>query len=101
MRIVKRGVFKNFAREHPRAKVPLEHWRQLVKAGDWESPSDVKQVFGSNVDFMANNRNIFNIKGNDYRLIAEINYRTQAAYVRFIGTHREYDKVDAGTVKRY
>ena len=101
MRLIKRKVLQDFAAKHPRAKVPLEHWRQLVKAGDWESPSDVKQVFGSNVDFMANNRNIFNIKGNDYRLIAEINYKTRIVYVRFIGTHAEYDKVDAGPVKLY
>ena len=82
-------------------EVSLDTWYQQIKAGEWNSPSDIKRVFGSNVDFVENNRAIFNIKGNDYRLIAEINYRTQAAYVRFIGTHREYDKVDAGTVKRY
>lgn len=101
MRIVKRGVLKNFAREHPQARGSLDTWYEQIKAGEWNSPSDIKRVFGSNVDFVENNRAIFNIKGNDYRLIAEINYRTQAAYVRFIGTHREYDKVEAGTVKRY
>jgi mRNA interferase HigB len=101
MRLIKRKVLQDFAEKHPQTKAPLGHWRQLVKAGVWESPSDVKQVFGSNVDFMANDRAIFNIKGNDYRLIAEINYKTRIVYVRFMGTHAEYDKVDAGSVKVY
>jgi mRNA interferase HigB len=101
MRLIKRKVLQDFAEKHPQAKVPLEHWRQLVKAGEWEIPSDLKQVFGANVDFLANNRAIFNIKGNDYRLIAEINYKTRIVYVRFTGTHEEYDKVDAGSVKVY
>jgi mRNA interferase HigB len=101
MRLIKRKVLQVFAAKHPQAKESLEHWRQLVKVGEWKSPSDVKQVFGSNVDFLANNRTIFNIKGNDYRLITEINYKTRIVYVRFIGTHAQYDKVDAGTVKLY
>ncbi len=101
MRLIKRKVLQDFPAKHPRAKESLEHWRQLIKIGDWKSPSDLKQVFGSNVDFVENNRAIFNIKGNDYRLIAEINYKTRIVYIRFIGTHAEYDKVDAGTVKRY
>jgi mRNA interferase HigB len=101
MRLIKRKVLQDFAEKHPQAKAPLEHWRQLIKAGQWKSPTDIKKAFGSNVDFVANNRAIFNIKGNDYRLIAEIKYRTQAAYVRFIGTHSDYDEVDSGTVKLY
>jgi mRNA interferase HigB len=101
MRLIRRKVLQDFAEKHPQTKAPLKHWRQLVKVGDWESPSDLKQVFGSNVDFLSSNRAIFNIKGNDYRLIAEINYKTRIVYVRFIGTHAEYDNVDAGTVKLY
>jgi mRNA interferase HigB len=101
MRIVKRGVLKNFAGKHPQARDPLDTWYEQIKAGEWSSPTDIKTVYGSNVDFVANNRANFNIKGNDYRLIAELNYKKQAAYVRFIGTHSEYDKVDAGTVKLY
>jgi mRNA interferase HigB len=101
MRLITRKVVQEFTQKHAQAKESLEHWCQLVKVGEWKSPSGVKQVFGSNVDFMANNRAIFNIKGNHYRLIAETNCKTRIVYVRFIGTHAEYDKVDAGTVKLY
>lgn len=61
--------------------------------------TDIKRDFGNSVDFVMNNRVIFDVKGNDYRLIAEINYRRQAVFVRFIGTHAEYSRIDADTVK--
>jgi mRNA interferase HigB len=80
---------------------PLEHWYRLVRAGRWQNTSDIKAVFGISVDFVAHNRVVFDIKGNAYRLIAELNYRTQAVYIRFLGTHHEYDSVDATTVKKY
>ncbi len=101
MRVIKRKILLEFSAKHPQAKVPLETWFRLVKEGKWESPADVKNVFGSGVDFLGNHRAVFDIKGNDYRLIAEINYRRKAMFIRFLGTHREYDKVDAATVKLY
>lgn len=99
MRVIKRRVLLDFGETHPQARVPLEHWYQLVKAGEWQNNVDVKRVFGTSVDFVAHNRVVFGIKGNDYRLIAEINYRRQIVFMRFLGTHAEYDKVDADTVK--
>jgi mRNA interferase HigB len=77
MRVIKRKVLKNFAEKHPRASGPLNVWYKQIKAGEWDRPSDLKQVFGSNVDFTVNHRAIFNIKGNEDRLITEINYKTQ------------------------
>ena len=101
MRVIKRRVLQEFGEAHAQARVPLEHWYQLVKAGEWQNTVDLKRVFGTSVDFVANNRVVFDIKGNDYRLIAEINYRRQIMFIRFLGTHAEYDKVDADTVKLY
>jgi len=101
MRIVKRKVLQDFGETHAQARVPLEQWYGVVKNGEWKNPADVKRVFGRSVDFVGNNRAVFNIKGNNYRLIAEINYRRQIVFIRFLGTHAEYDKVDADTVKFY
>jgi mRNA interferase HigB len=101
MRIVKRKVLVDFGQKHPQARGAVEHWRQLIKAGQWRSPADAKTVFGGGVDFVGSNRAVFDIKGNDYRLIAEINYHTQIVFIRFLGTHTEYDRVDAATVRLY
>ena len=101
MRIIKRRVLQEFGETHAQACTPLEHWYHIVKNGAWKNTADVKRVFGTTVDFVRNNRAIFNIKGNDYRLIAEINYQRQVVFIRFLGTHAEYDKVDAETVKIY
>lgn len=101
MRIVKPLVIEMFSQEHNDARGSLDHWYRLTKAGKWRNTADVKAVFGNLVDFVANNRAIFNIKGNSYRLIVEINFHSQAVFIRFLGTHKEYDKVDASTVKKY
>lgn len=101
MRVIKRKVLEDFWELHPQAHEPLEHWFHMVKGEKWQHPAQVKLAFGSSVDFVANNRAIFDIKGNDYRLIAEINYRRQLVFIRFLGTHKEYEKVAATTVKRY
>jgi mRNA interferase HigB len=101
MRVIKRSVLLEFGKDHPQARVPLDHWYHVVKDGTWEGPADVKRTFGNTVDFVAHNRAVFDIKGNDYRLIAEINYRRRVLFIRFVGTHAEYDKVDAEEVKLY
>lgn len=101
MKVVKRKVLVDFWKTHPQACEPLEHWYRLTKAGKWQQPADVKRVFGENVDIISNNRAVFDIKDNDFRLIVEICYRRQTVFVRFLGTHAVYDKVDAATVKRF
>ncbi len=101
MRIIKRRVLQEFGQDHAQARVSLENWYHLVKNGAWKNMADLKRVFGSTVDFVRNNRAVFDIRGNDYRLIAEINYRRQVVFIRFLRTHAEYDKVDAETVKMY
>ena len=69
----------------------------MVKAADWSKPTDIKEIFRS-ADILANERVVFNIGGNKYRLIVAVHYAGKRVFVRFIGTHAEYDKVDAATV---
>ena len=75
----------------------IEAWFDVATKANWRSPADVKAAFG-NASIVGNNRVVFNIKGNDYRLIVAIAYKMQWAYVKFIGTHKQYDAIDAATV---
>jgi len=79
------------------AEQPLRTWVAIVKAAEWSRPTDVRTMFRS-AAILPNGRVIFNIGGNKYRLIAAVHYRGKRVYIRFIGTHRDYDKVDAATV---
>jgi len=78
----------------------LKAWFAEAKSAQWTTPQDVKKQY-ANSSIIANNRIVFNIKGNDYRLIVAVAYRMQYVYVKFIGTHAEYDKVDAATVDQF
>jgi mRNA interferase HigB len=79
------------------AEEPLETWVQVVKAADWSKPTDVKEMFRS-ADILRNGRVIFDIGGNKYRLITAVHYRGKRVYVRFIGAHSDYDKINAETI---
>jgi len=76
----------------------LKNWYQVVDKASWNAPADVKRMFGATVDFIGDNRLVFDIGGNKYRLIAWVNYHYGVVYVRFIGTHRAYDAIDPQTV---
>lgn len=96
MRIIAVGTLRDFW-SHPErgdAEPPLRAWVHIVKAADWGRPADVKQMFRS-ADVLPNDRVVFNIGGNKYRLVAAVHYRGKRVFVRFIGTHREYDDIDA------
>ena len=86
-----------FWEEYADAEVALRAWYQEASQAKWETPEDIKSVH-ANASIVANNRVVFNIKGNRYRLIVAVNYRFGIFYIRFIGSHQEYDKVDAATV---
>jgi len=75
------------------AQGPLEAWFYEAKNAQWEAPADIKVHFGS-ASIVKNNRVVFNIAGKKYRLVVRINYHSKTVFVRFIGTHREYDKID-------
>ena len=75
----------------------MQAWYEVACQARWRSPADVKAQFG-NASIVGNNRVVFNIKGNDYRLIVAFAYRMQWAFIKFVGTHAQYDQVDAATV---
>ncbi len=92
MRIIKRGALVQFCQLHPDAKPSLESWYAVVRKATWKTPAEMKQVY-RNADLVGR-RTVFNIAGNEYRLIARVNYRTQRVFVLYILTHAEYDRGD-------
>lgn len=97
MRIIARSTLREFWKRHSDTEDALRAWYQDANQARWKTPEDIKGVYVS-ASIVAGNRIVFNIKGNQYRLIAAINYRFSVVYIRFIESHREYDKVDAATV---
>ena len=91
------ATISQYAYQHPDVHDELLRWMRIVEAADWSSLADIKQDFNS-VDYVKNDRYVFNIKGNQYRLIAMVHFRVRSLYVRFIGTHSEYNKVDASVI---
>lgn len=96
-RIVAKRTIREFWDKHQYSKEYLETWYETVKGAKWEKPSDIRNFYAT-ISILKNSRVVFNIKGNDYRLVAKINYRKQWLFIRFIGTHVEYDKIDANTI---
>lgn len=97
MRIIAKRTLRAFWKPHAQAKGPLEAWHQEVARADWASPSEVKRQFQS-ASILRDNRVVFNIAGNHYRVIVKINYPYRIAHIRFIGTHADYDAVDAEAI---
>jgi mRNA interferase HigB len=99
MRILAVSTLKEFWARPGRgdAEQPLRAWVRIVRAADWSKPTDVKAMFRS-ADILPGGRVIFDIGGNKYRLVAAVHYRGKRVYVRFMGSHREYDKIDVETV---
>lgn len=93
MHMLKKKTLSSFWDIHPDAEQALKAWHAEAKNAHWKTPDDIKHRFRS-ADFLADNRVIFNIKGNDYRLVVKIHYNTGTIFIRFIGTHAEYDKTD-------
>ncbi|WP_112849323.1 type II toxin-antitoxin system HigB family toxin [Rhizobiales bacterium] len=98
MQVVAKSTLKKFWEVHDQAETPLKIWYATVNGADWVGPSDVKAMFGSNVDFVSDNRLIFDISGNKYRLIVHVSYRFKRVLIKFIGTHAAYDAIDPETV---
>lgn len=98
MQIIAKSTLKKFWAIHNQAETPLRAWYASVDAAEWNGPADVKAMFGSNVDFVADNRVIFDISGNKYRLIVHISYTFKRVLIKFIGTHAEYDRSNPETV---
>lgn len=103
MRIIAKETLERYGRSHALALQPLRAWHELVKKETWNTPEDIRRTFPS-VSFVGNDRLVFNIKGNSYRLVARIRYKKPSTrqgiiYVIRIMTHAEYDKVDVTTLR--
>ena len=97
MRVIAKKALREFWERHRDAEEPLLAWYREVKEEDWDTPAKVKEKYRS-ASIVADNRVVFNIKGNDYRLVAALQYRAGILVIRFFGTHNEYDRIDAETV---
>lgn len=89
-----------FGQKHPPVKQAIQTWCNEVKKATWSQPSDIKAQFAS-ASILKSRRVVFNLKGNDYRVVVAVAFNTGFVYVKFIGTHAEYDAVDADTVNQY
>ena len=94
MRVFTKRTLRGFWERHPDAQESLDTWYQVANRADWSSPAMVKERYPS-ASLIAGNRVVFNIKGNDYRLIVRIDYANRMVFIRFIGTHAEYDRINA------
>ncbi|MCO5934104.1 type II toxin-antitoxin system HigB family toxin [Mucilaginibacter sp. RB4R14] len=97
MRVIAKKILRNFWGHHADCEQQLKAWFQEASNSEWNSPNDIKKEYPS-ASITADNRMVFNIKGNNYRLIVKIHYGYKMAWIRFIGTHAEYDKIDATTI---
>lgn len=97
MRIFTEQVLKEYIAVRPEVKTALQEWVMIVKQSQWTCFADIKATFNS-VDSIGNQRYVFNIKGNKYRLVVVIKFTIKFVYIRFIGTHTEYDKIDCSTI---
>ncbi len=99
MRIISRKALRLFweRTEYADAEQPLKAWFREASNADWASPAAVKAAFG-NASIVANNRVVFNIGGNKYRLVVRVNYAYRVLYVRFVGTHAQYDRINVEEV---
>jgi mRNA interferase HigB len=97
VRIIARKTLKDFWARHEDAEQPLKAWYREAKLADWATPAQLKKQFG-NASLVGSDRVAFSIAGNKYQLVAAINYAYRVIYIRFVGTHRQYDRIDASEV---
>lgn len=98
MRIIAKRTLRQFWLIHPDAKGPLEAWHAETSKAVWTTPQQVKRMFGS-ATILKSGRVVFNIAGNKYRLVVAMDYGRRACFVKFIGTHTQYDDIDAETIR--
>ena len=97
LRIIAKKILREFWEKHTDCQQQLTSWFQEVSNAQWKNPKHIKKEYPS-ASFLPDNRVVFNIKGNNYRLIVKINYDYQMIWIRFIGTHAAYDKIDASKI---
>lgn len=97
MRVIAKKVLREFWEKHNDCEEQLKSWYKEVEEAIWNSPNDIKKDYPS-ASILPENRVVFNIKGNHYRLIVKINFSFSIVFIRFIGTHSQYDKIDASKI---
>lgn len=97
MRIFNLSTLRSFWLGHPDAEQPLKAWYREAKRAEWRNPQDIRDRY-AHASFIGSDRVVFNIKGNHYRLVARLHYQRGDLYIRFLGTHAEYDNIDVSTV---
>lgn len=97
MRIIALRHLREFWKKHPQAELPLRAWHAEASRADWKNPADIKKAY-RNASFLPNKRVVFNIKGNDYRLVVAVHYNRGMMFVRFVGTHADYHRIDVSTI---
>jgi len=97
MRIIALSTLRLFWEKHPDAEMSLRNWYAEASRANWRTPADIKAAY-RNASFTANNRVVFNVKGNDYRLVVAVHYDRGQMYVRFVGAHRQYNTINAETI---
>jgi mRNA interferase HigB len=96
-RILAKSTLRAFWEKHPDCEQNLKTWYKTATEFDWKSQAEVKKTYG-NASIVGNNRIVFNIKGNDYRLIVKFNFERSWAFIRYVATHKEFDKIDAKNI---
>jgi mRNA interferase HigB len=97
LRVIAKKILREFWEKHSDCEYQLKAWFQESSKAEWASPNEIKNEYPS-ASIIGNDRVVFNIKGNSYRLIVKINFDYQMVWIRFVGTHSEYDKVNAKTI---
>ena len=100
MRVIARNTLVDFWSEHPEAKVALERWYKLVRAAHWTSTDEIQRSAPKS-KVLNRERVRFEVAGGNYRLVVAFDFQRQVAFVKFIGTHAEYDRIDALTISQF
>ena len=96
-RIFAKSTLREYWEKHPNSEQYLKTWYDTAMSSDWNNPNAVKQTY-ANASILKDSRVVFNIKGNSYRLVTKFNFKKKWIFIRFIGTHNEYDNIDANTI---
>jgi len=96
-KIFAKSTLREYWENYPDTEQYLKTWYDTAMSSEWKTPNDVKQTY-ANASILKDSRVVFNIKGNSYRLVVKLNFEKQWIFIRFIGTHPEYDKIDANTI---
>jgi mRNA interferase HigB len=97
MRIISLKTIKEYVKQHPESETAFQRWAEIVSKAHWKNFADVKKDF-STADNVGNQHYVFNIRGNKYRLIVVVKFTIGHIFIRFVGTHSDYDKIDASTI---